>query len=106
MTVNKKPKLVKSGQLNVPYICKDNIVTLELPTTAASKILKDFVSPYEATVVTKLREAGAVLVAKSNLDEFAMGSSTENSAFGPTKNPVDPTRVPAAPSASQLVSVE
>ncbi|MFH0905185.1 MAG: amidase family protein, partial [bacterium] len=71
--INSKPKVAKSGSLNVPYICKDNIVTLDLPTTAASKMLKGFVSPYEATVVRKLREAGALIIGKANLDEFAMG---------------------------------
>jgi aspartyl-tRNA(Asn)/glutamyl-tRNA(Gln) amidotransferase subunit A len=69
----------------VPVVVKDNIATLTLPTSCGSRILEGYVSPFEATVVTRLRAAGAVVVAKSNMDEFAMGSSTENSAFGPTR---------------------
>ena len=73
----------------VPLALKDLFTTTDAPTTAASKILEGWVSPYDATVTRKLREAGIPILGKTNLDEFAMGSSTENSAFGPTHNPFD-----------------
>ncbi|HUF27540.1 MAG TPA: Asp-tRNA(Asn)/Glu-tRNA(Gln) amidotransferase subunit GatA [Gemmatimonadaceae bacterium] len=83
-----------AGRLfGVPVMVKDNIATDRLPTTCASRILAGYVSPFEATAVRRLREAGAVVVGKTNCDEFAMGSSTEYGAWGPARNPLDPTRV-------------
>ncbi|OZC61188.1 Asp-tRNA(Asn)/Glu-tRNA(Gln) amidotransferase GatCAB subunit A [Rhodococcus sp. 06-470-2] len=83
-----------SALAGVPLALKDVFTTTDMPTTAGSKILDGWMSPYDATLTTKLRAAGIPVLGKTNMDEFAMGSSTENSAYGPTKNPWDTTRIP------------
>ena len=89
----------------IPIGLKDVICVEGQPLTAASKILENYISPYDATVTQKLKQAGVVLAGRLNLDEFAMGSSTENSAYGPTRNPWDLSRVPGGSSGGSAAAV-
>ncbi|MFZ4648204.1 MAG: Asp-tRNA(Asn)/Glu-tRNA(Gln) amidotransferase subunit GatA [Patescibacteria group bacterium] len=109
LEAKKADEKLKAGEraplLGIPYLAKDILMTKGIRTTAASKILDNYFAPYDAAVIAKLKESGAVLLGKTNLDEFAHGASTENSAYGVTKNPHDFTRVAGGSSGGSSAAV-